>query len=69
MTESDDDFSPAADSQDLPLDSGPDDFPSESASLAPELASLAPELESDTWQDWSSAADLSPDITTDGLPE
>lgn len=34
--------------------------------LAPELASLAPTLETETWQEWSSAADLSPDIAFDG---
>ena len=33
--------------------------------LAPELASLAPALEPESWSDWSSAADLSPDIAVD----
>jgi hypothetical protein len=37
--------------------------------LAPELASLAPTLETETWQEWSSAADLSPDISFDGTTE
>jgi hypothetical protein len=53
---------PAAEYSEFLLDSESDD-------LAPEFASLAPELETDGWQESNAAADLAPDITSDGPPE
>ena len=36
--------------------------------LPPEMASLAPELAEDPWEDWGSAEDFAPDLSSDEPP-